>query len=83
MDIDWLEQSDVVVAEVTQVSLGVGYELAYAESKNIPIICLYRTNTGRTLSAMIRGNSYFKIFDYENFDEIEDSLLEAIQNTAK
>ena len=29
----WLRESDVIVAECTCPSLGVGYELAYAEAK--------------------------------------------------
>ena len=31
-DTAWLRECDMVVAECTQVSLGVGYELAYAEA---------------------------------------------------
>ncbi|WP_303813802.1 nucleoside 2-deoxyribosyltransferase [Selenomonas ruminantium] len=31
-DTAWLRECNVVVAECTQVSLGVGYELAYAEA---------------------------------------------------
>ncbi|KKP92556.1 MAG: Deoxyribonucleoside 5'-monophosphate N-glycosidase [candidate division WS6 bacterium GW2011_GWC1_36_11] len=69
-DIDWLEQSDIVVAEVTQPSLGVGYELAYAESKKIPVICLFRENSGNHLSAMIKGDSYFKVIKYTDIKEV-------------
>lgn len=35
-DLDWLRQSHVVVAEVTQPSLGVGYELGRAVDMNKP-----------------------------------------------
>jgi len=69
-DIDWLEQSDIVVAEVTQPSLGVGYELAYAESKKIPVICLFRENSGNHLSAMIKGDSYFKVIKYTDIKDV-------------
>ena len=49
-DIGWLNDSDVVVAEVTTASLGVGYELGRVVERNlwIPeysrkhILCLYR-----------------------------------------
>ena len=34
-DIEWLRQSDIGVAECTSPSLGVVYELAYAETHNI------------------------------------------------
>ena len=30
-DVAWLEQSDIVIAEVTTVSMGVGYELGISE----------------------------------------------------
>jgi nucleoside 2-deoxyribosyltransferase len=39
-DIEWIEECDFVVAEVTKVSLGVGYEIGYAESKAKKILCL-------------------------------------------
>ncbi|XP_014670069.1 PREDICTED: 2'-deoxynucleoside 5'-phosphate N-hydrolase 1-like [Priapulus caudatus] len=51
----WLEQAEVVVAEVTQPSLGVGYEIAQAVGMDKRILCLFRESTGKKLSAMIRG----------------------------
>ncbi|CAI9532061.1 unnamed protein product [Staurois parvus] len=54
-DVKWLQQADVVVAEVTQPSLGVGYELGRAVAMNKKILCLFRPSSGRVLSAMIRG----------------------------
>ncbi|XP_037128129.1 2'-deoxynucleoside 5'-phosphate N-hydrolase 1 isoform X2 [Syngnathus acus] len=41
-DLDWLRQADVVVAEVTQPSLGVGYELGHAYLKKKDTLCLFR-----------------------------------------
>ncbi len=73
-DIDWLNQSDIVIAEVTQPSLGVGYELAYAESKKIPVICLFRENSGNHLSAMIKGDSYFKVIKYTDIEVVLKDL---------
>ena len=52
-DMAWIEESDVVVAEVTTPSLGVGYELGQAESMGKKIICLFRKVEGKRLSAMI------------------------------
>ena len=34
-DTEWLRSSDVLIAECTNPSHGVGYELAYAEARNI------------------------------------------------
>lgn len=57
-DMAWLRSADAVVAEVTRASLGVGYEIAYAEQLGIPVLCLYRpkANKGSRLSAMISGS---------------------------
>ncbi|XP_031203430.1 2'-deoxynucleoside 5'-phosphate N-hydrolase 1 isoform X2 [Mastomys coucha] len=75
-DLAWLQQADVVVAEVTQPSLGVGYELGRAVALGKPILCLFRPQSGRVLSAMIRGaadGSRFQVWDYEE-GEVETML---------
>ncbi|XP_033115804.1 putative 2'-deoxynucleoside 5'-phosphate N-hydrolase 1 [Anneissia japonica] len=54
-DMDWLISSDVIVAEVTQPSLGVGYEIGRAVSLNKKILCLFRPNSDKRLSAMVAG----------------------------
>ncbi|XP_077341593.1 5-hydroxymethyl-dUMP N-hydrolase-like [Lithobates pipiens] len=54
-DVERLKKADVVVAEVTRPSFGVGYELGQALAMNKKILCLFRPSCGRALSAMIRG----------------------------
>jgi 2'-deoxynucleoside 5'-phosphate N-hydrolase len=54
-DMDWLLSCDAVVAEVTTVSMGVGYELGQAVASGKKVLCLFRQQTGRHLSAMIAG----------------------------
>lgn len=73
-DIAWLTVSDVVVAEATHPSLGVGYELAMAEQLKKPTIILYRPQVAR-LSAMIAGTSFFnRIYEYGTVEEAERIL---------
>ena len=68
-DTAWLRESDMLIGECTCPSLGVGYELAYAESHGIPCHIFYdRTKT--QLSAMLTGNPYFNIHPYATEDEI-------------
>ncbi|XP_073419619.1 5-hydroxymethyl-dUMP N-hydrolase [Dendrobates tinctorius] len=77
-DMSWLQQADVVVAEVTQPSLGVGYELGRAVAMNKKILCLFRVSSGRVLSAMIRGADNGRsvlVRDYEPQD-VEGILRE-------
>ena len=54
-DVQWLISSDVVVAEVTTVSMGVGFEIGMAVAAGKKVLCLYRPQSGRQLSAMIAG----------------------------
>lgn len=68
-DIDWLRESDIVVAEVTQPSLGVGYEIGRALEWGKPIIALYRDGEGRKLSAMIAGTELIKTYHYTEISE--------------
>lgn len=68
-DMAWLTAADVIVAEVTSPSLGVGYELAMAETMGKPVLCLYRPSEGKKPSAMIAGCPHF---DFQTFrDEAE------------
>jgi len=53
-DLDWLLVSDLLVAEITVPSLGVGYEISKAESWGKPVLCLYRLGHGLA-SPMITG----------------------------
>jgi len=67
-DTAWLRESDIVIAECTTPSLGVGYELAYAESRGIPVHIFY--NSRISLSAMLAGNKYFHIHPYSSEEDI-------------
>ena len=64
-DMEWLQSADLVIAEVTTPSLGVGYELGIAEKLKIPALCLYRPIKGKRLSAMISGNEKFNCQAYQ------------------
>ena len=68
-DMEWLQSGDLVIAEVTTPSLGVGYELGIAEKLEIPVLCLYHLQKGKRLSAMIGGNKKFKCQTYKALDE--------------
>ncbi len=53
--LDWVLQSDVIIAEVTTPSLGVGYEIGRGVENKKRILCLHRAEEGKRLSAMIAG----------------------------
>lgn len=72
-DTAWLRESDLVIAECSCPSLGVGYELAYAEKIGKPCHIFYdRSKT--QLSAMLTGNPYFHIHPYETEEQIYSAI---------
>ncbi|XP_042288482.1 5-hydroxymethyl-dUMP N-hydrolase [Thunnus thynnus] len=81
-DMEWLRQSDVIVAEVTQPSLGVGYELGRAVDMKKRILCLFRPSSGRSLSAMIRGFDDGELYVVRDYSEEEvEKVLEEFFST--
>jgi hypothetical protein len=70
-DLEWLRAADVVVAEVSTPSLGVGYEIGKATEWGKPVVCLARTGT--PVSAMIAGGAVVMRW-YERVEEFEGIL---------
>ncbi|XP_063425987.1 putative 2'-deoxynucleoside 5'-phosphate N-hydrolase 1 isoform X1 [Mytilus trossulus] len=70
-DMEWLNESDYLVAEVTQPSLGVGYEIGRAIDLKKTVLCLFRPQTGKRLSAMIRGAENGSTFIVKDYKESE------------
>jgi 2'-deoxynucleoside 5'-phosphate N-hydrolase len=68
-DMAWLTESDVVIAEVTTPSLGVGYELGRAVEMGKPILVLYRRSADKRLSGMISGSPSIITVVYGEIDE--------------
>jgi 2'-deoxynucleoside 5'-phosphate N-hydrolase len=73
-DMSWLRESDVVIADVSTPSIGVGYEVAQAEVLNKKILCVYRNQMNKQLSAMISGNTNLEVSRYETLDDVLDSI---------
>jgi nucleoside 2-deoxyribosyltransferase len=82
-DMAWLKSCDLVVAEVTAPSLGVGYELGWATALAKPVLCLYRPQSGRVLSAMIGGSSGIQVSAYSSMDEAKRIMEEFIKKIAE
>ncbi len=70
-DLAWLRSSDLVVAETTRPSLGVGYEIAMATVYQIPVIALHRPEDA-SLSAMLAGCRNVTVIEYS---DLEDALM--------
>ena len=77
-DVSWLKISDIMVADVTVPSLGVGYEIGFAETLGIPILCLYNPKNKKSLSAMISGNKNLVWKEYNSVEEAQLLIKEFI-----
>ena len=71
-DIKWIKECDILVAEVSTPSLGVGYEISYAESLGKRIICVYDKNI--KISAMIGGNNHLELIEYSDINDLLTKL---------
>jgi hypothetical protein len=74
-DIDWLKSSDLMIAEVSTPSLGVGYEIATAIYHKKRVLCLYNPNRGRKLSAMIAGSPDVEVYAYTDIEEAQKAIV--------
>ena len=73
-DMKWLLESDIMVAEVTNPSLGVGYEIGRAIEEKKKVICLYRKSNNKRLSAMISGNINITKNYYNSVRDLKQKL---------
>jgi len=73
-DLKLLAEADIIIAELSTPSLGVGYEIRAAEELGKPVICLYRHQEGKRLSTMIEGNSKLTIIKYETPEDLLPKL---------
>ena len=78
-DVEWLKAADVLVAEVTQVSMGVGYEIGRAVEAGKPVLCLFRPGAGKNLSAMIAGCPDLQLAEYQNQEEARHCIHEFLK----
>ena len=74
-DVNWIKDADVIIADITIASLGVGYELGFAESLNKNILCVYDARTNKNISAMLVGNDRICCMEYRDLDEAKEIIF--------
>ena len=78
-DTSWLRESDLVIAECSTPSLGVGYEMAYAERFGKPVHIFYDSSRVQ-LTAMLAGDPYFILHPYTREEEIYPILDQTLKD---
>ena len=69
-DIQWIDNCQAMIAEVSTPSHGVGFEISYALSISKPILCLHQTSI--RVSKMLTGNKNprLSVIAYQSPDDI-------------
>ncbi|MBU4284213.1 MAG: nucleoside 2-deoxyribosyltransferase [Nanoarchaeota archaeon] len=68
-DVNWIDECDVFIADVTRPSHGVGYEVRVAIEKKKRILCIYRPKEQKRVSAMIAGAPGIKTSPYNTIED--------------
>ena len=76
-DMAWLTECDLVAAECTTPSHGVGYELGRARDMGKPVHIFYDLSRSR-LSAMLAGDSAFILHPYIEHREVFEALARIV-----
>ncbi len=73
-DVNWIRESDLLIAEVSTPSHGVGYEIGYALDLEKPVLCLFKN--GVVVSKMITGNPHrlLTVMEYKDMSDAEEIL---------
>lgn len=78
-DLEWLQSSDVLIAEVTTVSMGVGYEIGRAVESGKKVLCLFRPDSGKNISAMVSGCDDLELVNYATLEEAKVVIAEFLK----
>lgn len=76
-DTDNLKQADILIADVTIISTGVGYELGYADLCDIKTLIIYEENKPLP-SSLILGNPKFIKKSYKSIEEAKQIIKDFI-----
>ncbi|MBI2011589.1 nucleoside 2-deoxyribosyltransferase [Candidatus Daviesbacteria bacterium] len=80
-DINWINDSDLVVADVTRISMGVGYEIGWVLRGGGKVVALCRADRKDALSNMIKGiiDKNFSLHYWENEDDLKIALKNELE----
>jgi nucleoside 2-deoxyribosyltransferase len=73
-DVNWVKNCDVLIAEVSVPSHGVGYEIGYALNIGKPVLCIHQKE--RKVSKMITGNKDSAL-TIQSYTGVEEAISQA------
>ena len=80
-DMEFLEKSDFLIAEVSTPSIGVGYEICSALHREILVLCLHKPEAN--VSAMILGDKRIITKEYHNSSMMKKEINNFLRVSSK
>jgi nucleoside 2-deoxyribosyltransferase len=80
-DMKWIIEADVIIAEISNTSFGVGYEIGRSVENNKKVLCL-RKKQPRRLSAMLRGCDKITVKDYDDIEDAKKIIDDFLRNNS-
>lgn len=74
-DVNWIKNCDVLIAEVSVPSHGVGYEIGYALTIQKPVLCIHKKE--RKVSKMITGNPD-QALTIQEYSTVEEAIAQTL-----
>lgn len=87
-DIAWLDACDVLIADASGSSFGVGFEVGYvlgrSDHSGQRVILIYRADRRERISRLIVGNGHprCKVLEYDNPDELAAWVFHSLTSVA-
>ena len=84
-DIAWLDACDILIADASGSSFGVGFEVGYvlgrADRTNQRVLLLYRADRAHAISRLIAGNAHpsCEVIAYADAAALEHAVLQRLR----
>ncbi len=80
-----IKNADILVAEVTNLSSGIGYLISTALNLKKPVLALFQKNSGKKPSTMIKGSTanklvFFEEYTSDSIDNISKKFVRSVKN---
>lgn len=78
-NMDWVQDCDAFIAEITVPSLGVGMEIERAINKGIPVLCIFDMLDMQATSKMITNCQHIELMGYSNTENAKKVITEFVK----
>lgn len=73
----WMDSCDLIIVDISKISLGIGIESGYAYIKKIPLVAIHEKGT-KTSNSMIGIADL--IFEYKKYSDITKKISEYLKS---